>query len=120
MIDNLYELEGEKYALNQRLIIQQGLSQKQVDKIKELHKERLMTEKYMETLHNREEIRSWYKVWTQIQYDLQRHWGFPENADFHPSHRLSKCICAKMDNDERLGTPYRVITVGCPIHDVKK
>ena len=119
MIDPSYEFEGATYYLNDYLIEKQGLTEEEVDVIKGLHIERLMTEKYMETLFNREEIQSWYKVWVQIQYELQASWKFPKNADYHPSHRLSKCVCAKLDNDEKLGTPYRVLTKGCPIHDVR-
>lgn len=104
--------------LNERLIVQQGLSQDQVEAIKQLHVERMMVEDVMgEPSTTKEQLQTLFKTWTSLQFDLQEGWGFPQDANYHPSHWLPRCTCAKIDNNERLGTPYKVVTKGCPIHD---
>lgn len=103
--------------LNARLITQKALSKMQVQAIKELHKQRMIIEEQLEAAHRQEDINYIYSNWTNNQFALQRAWGFPENANFHPSHRLPHCDCPKLDGDDRIGTPYKVCTVGCPIHD---
>jgi hypothetical protein len=120
MIDNIVRNpKGEEVLrLNQRLITQQGLNQEQVNRIKELHLERISIENQLASAHRVEDIKAIFGYWQDCEYRLQDAWGFPRDANWHPSHRLSKCSCgATMDNDERLGTPYKVITRGCPIHD---
>jgi hypothetical protein len=120
MIDNIVRnAKGEEVLrLNQRLITQQGLDQEQVDKIKELHLERISIENQLASAHRVEDIKAIFGYWTQNQFALQRGWSFPEDANWHASHRLPHCSCtAKLDNDERLGVPYKIITPGCIIHD---
>lgn len=103
--------------LNARLITQKALSKIQVQAIKELHKQRMMLEEQLESVHREEDIRHLFLRWQTTQFSLQQAWGFPEDANFHPSHRLPHCDCPKLDGDDRIGTPYKVVTQGCPIHD---
>ena len=66
------------------------------------------------------------KRWTQLQFYLQRLWGFDEDPRYHKHQLLPKswhtpgCICPKMDNDDMY--PYDIggywITQGCPIHTI--
>ena len=52
-----------------------------------------------------------------FEYVLQRLWGFPMDSDYHRySYDLKGCTCPKMDNMERVGTPYRVHNGDCPFH----
>jgi len=52
-----------------------------------------------------------------IEFSLQKQWNFPQNENYHSYQmRLPGCTCAKMDNQERWGTPYQVITKTCPYH----
>jgi len=53
---------------------------------------------------------------TEIEYTLQRLWGFPENSDYHRFWNVPHCKCCSLDNEERLGTPYRIINKECPVH----
>jgi len=118
-IDNIIRnAKGEPILrLNQRLITQQGLTQEQVDKIKELHMERLSIEKQLEEAHRVEDIKAIFGYWTDCEYRLQDAWGFPRDANWHPSHHLPHCVCPKMDNDDAIGTGYFVRVQGCAIHD---
>jgi hypothetical protein len=103
--------------LNQRLIKKQGLSQEQVNKIKELHVERINIEDQLASAHRVEDIKAIFGYWQDCQYRLQDAWGFPRDANFHHSHRLPHCACPKLDNDERIGTGYFIRVQGCFIHD---
>lgn len=105
------------FRLNKHLVERQGLTEEDVEKIKSLHVERLSIEDQLASASRLEDIKTIYSWWVQNQRRLQAVWGFPVNDNFHPSHRLPHCICAKLDGDERLGTPYKVVTCGCPIHD---
>jgi len=116
-IDPYYELDGKRYSLNEYLIHEKCLTQKQVNKIKDLHIERLMTEATLNQQYDNASIRAWYNVWEQIQFELQDAWGFPRNAHWHPSHRLSLCSCPKIDNADMLGTPYSVRVNTCKLHN---
>lgn len=104
--------------LNGVLAERQKVTKAQLIKLKELHADRHLIEEQLKEASRVEDIQMLYREWQKIQYLLQDNWNFPRNPDWHPSHRLSKCSCgASMDNDERLGTPFRVVTKGCIIHD---
>jgi hypothetical protein len=61
------------------------------------------------------------EVITVSEYTLQRLWRFPENSDFHTWWlRLAKHRCPVMDNEERIGTPYKVIVCSCPYYGNNK
>ena len=52
-----------------------------------------------------------------IEFMLQKNWNFEEDEDTHSYQlKLPGCTCAKLDNQERWGTPYKVITISCPYH----
>ena len=104
--------------LNGTLAERQGITKEQLERLKESHVDRYLIEQQLEQASRVEDIQMLYQEWTRLSFLQQKLWGLPEDANFHPSHRLSKCSCgATMDNDERLGTPYRVVVSGCPIHD---
>lgn len=103
--------------LNHNLIVQKALSKMQVEAIKDLHLQRMMIEGQLADVHREEDIKHLFSQWMFNQFSLQRAWGFPEDANFHPSHHLPHCVCPELDNDDRLGSPYKVVTQGCPIHD---
>ena len=117
MVNPYYELEGKKYVLSISLIKKQGLTQKQVDKIKDLNIERLMTEAQLEKQYSADQIRAWYNVWEQIQFDLQKAWKFPKDSTYHPSHRLLLCSCPTSENDDRLGHPDKIYSPDCKLHN---
>lgn len=52
-----------------------------------------------------------------LEYTLQLLWGFPLDKSFHTYwFELRDCTCPKMDNRERFGKGYRIITDNCPYH----
>lgn len=61
-----------------------------------------------------------YQDWLSLQFKLQKLWNFPENANYFRDYDLPHCTCPKFDNDERLGTPYRIISSDCVYYHGKK
>jgi len=51
-----------------------------------------------------------------INTTLQKLWGFPADRNYHEWWLLKNCSCPCMDNRERLGTPFRIISVDCKWH----
>lgn len=103
--------------LNGVLAERQKVTKAQLIKLKELHADRHLIEEQLKEASRVEDIQMLYREWQKIQYLLQDNWNFPRNLDWHPSHQLPHCTCPSTDNDERLGTPFRVVTKGCIIHD---
>lgn len=112
----VYKNKEPVLRLNSRLIAQQGLTQAEVDHLKKLHLQRMEIEERLDAATDTKTIQEVFVEWTSNQFALQRGWGFPEDARYHPSHRLSKCSCPTADNDERIGTDYFITNEGCPIH----
>lgn len=103
--------------LNGSLAERQGVTLERLAKLKESHVDRYLTERQLEQASRVEDIQMLFQEWTRLNFLQQKLWGFPEDANFHPSHRLPHCTCPKMDGDERLGSKFAVRTSGCPIHD---
>jgi hypothetical protein len=53
---------------------------------------------------------------TEIEYTLQRLWGFPENSAYHKFWLLPHCKCPRMDNQDRYATGCSIIDTECPVH----
>ena len=53
---------------------------------------------------------------TELEFELQRLWGFSQDEEFHKYWlNIGSCSCPKMDNMDRLGYG-RIINLGCPVH----
>lgn len=53
---------------------------------------------------------------TELEFELQRLWGFPQDKEFHKYWlSVGHCECPPLDNLERLGHG-RIINLGCPVH----
>lgn len=52
-----------------------------------------------------------------IEYTMQGVWGFSRDRDFHTHWiDLKGCTCPKIDNRERMGSPYKITALDCPWH----
>ena len=53
---------------------------------------------------------------TELEFELQRLWGFPQDKEFHKYWlSVGHCECNTIDNLERLGYG-RISNLGCPVH----
>lgn len=102
--------------INPDLVKKQRVSKKGLETLKELHYKVQGILEAMESSDDPAELKRLSNEWTELQFSLQKTWGFPQNKDFHPWYTLPKCRCPKADNAERCGTPYGVYSGNCPIH----
>lgn len=104
--------------LNERLIIQQKLSEGEVEQILLLHEYRLTLCAKMEALpSDNPKIKAYAQELEQLEFLLQDAWKFPRNANFHRFWEMPHCTCPKMDNDDVYPSGYYVRNLSCPIHD---
>jgi hypothetical protein len=111
-----------KVLLNPRLIAQQKLTEQEVDRVEQLHEIREQLFDILENLDitsksDRRFLRASVDMLETIEYQMQAAWKFDLNRDMHSWwYRIPHCTCPKMDNDDNLGTPYRIRTLTCPAH----
>ncbi len=115
-MNNVTEYKGQKFSLNHRLIIQKELTYQEVDKIIELHKQRIDIEELMTASHDVGELGILNEQWLEVQYQLQEAWKFEFSPDMVRFWDNPRCTCPVSDNLEALGTPYHIFNQECPIH----
>lgn len=108
-----------KVILNQSLITKQGLTPEEVSKIEELHHVKWKLIQRMRRSKKPETLRRLAAETTTVEFELQKAWHFVQSVDWHRSYTLPHCSCPVADNDERLGTPYRIISEDCILHGEK-
>ena len=118
--------EDIKESLNPELIRKQGLDEKGIDKVADLHADLDDVFERMKALDPSNEtelieLRAYADLVEKIEFALQDAWGFPQNRDFHSWwFKVPHCRCPKMDNADWVGTDLRITTGSCPIHGGKK
>ena len=103
-------------TINSRLVANQGLSLDDVDRINNLHIVRNCYLTLMENVNDKEDLRYFTKIITQIDFKLQEIWKFKEDSSYHRFWELPKCDCPKMDNMDTYGTGHRYINPNCLLH----
>ncbi len=111
-----------KVVLNRNLLREKNIRPSQLEELKRLHRTAISIVTAMSSIkepnseRGRFHLHNFFTEWTAVQFDLQEAWGFDRNQDYHASYYLPHCICPKLDNEDRYGTPYRVVRPECPIH----
>lgn len=100
------------FTLNKALLDQQNCWGK-LELIKELHVTRLKIEQQMTEVVNPNLL---VESWVSNQFELQKAWGFSEDAKFHRFWDIPACQCPTMDNNDAYPTGYYVIAGDCPLH----
>ena len=102
--------------INQNLVNRQKVSAEDVKKIVKLQTIRKYFYDFIELSNDKEEIRRLDRIITQIEFQLQKLWGFPQNRNFHRWFDVPKCSCPKGDNADSLGSDFRIINPNCILH----
>jgi len=115
LMAKLYVKHG-KYScsINYHLLDRQKVWKK-LDTIKKLHIEKFKVFEKIEVAKEGE-MAGYVKDIENLEFKLQRAWGFPQDRNFHRWFEVPRCTCAKMDNQDRSGTEYRVYNLDCPVH----
>ena len=102
--------------INQNLVNRQKVSADDVQKIVKLQTIRKYFYDFIELSNDKEEIRRLDKIITQIEFKLQKLWGFPQDRNHHRWFDVPKCSCPKRDNADSLGSDLRTINSDCILH----
>jgi hypothetical protein len=113
------EFNGEVTYINHRLINSRNIDDATLELIKERHRERIDIFQRARKTQDKESLTFLAKAYERVEFQLQQLWGFDQNSNYHRWFELPGCTCPKVDNIDRLGTPYRVYSVDCPVHGGK-
>jgi len=112
--------DGRSIFLNRLLIRKQGCTIETVEKLKQVHYERLGVIFKMEETEDPVALKVLNRSITEIDFKLQELWGFPQDPNYHRWWEVPKCVCPKLDNTDSYGTNYRIIRGDCPVHSLNK
>ncbi len=102
--------------INASLVKKQHVTDDQLEIIKQLHVEKEHIFDHMRRTDNQRLLVLLSDIVTEIEFDLQRVWGFECNKNMHRFWNVPKCSCPKFDNEDRYGTPYTIVNLGCLVH----
>ena len=103
-------------CINAVLVAKQELTIKAIDTLKALHEKKDGVFAQMRESNDSAELHRLADEVRQIEFALQRAWGFKEDWTRHRWFEVPKCTCPKMDNEDAMCTPYRIHSVGCIVH----
>jgi len=116
----VYTFRGKEYRINPNLVRKSGVTDEGIENIISLHKARLEFCADLEKAgvpEAAEERARCVSVIRDIEFALQKEWGFGQDEDFHVYwNSLPGCKCPVMDNLDARGTKYRHINKNCPYH----
>lgn len=119
MNNNLEVIVGKRsVTLSKRLLDTQN-AWENLDAIKECHKHILTLYTVIDEQNDPEVLKEVDGQITDIEFQLQKLWGFPQDKNFHRFWLRPKCTCPKMDNDDAYPTGYYNISGDCPLHGGK-
>ena len=119
---SIIEYANEK-GLNGDLASRQGLTEKDVDDLFELHQDKssLLTAAAVLRPHVKSDLRllkRFVTIMETIEDGMQEAWKFEKDANYH-THWLSfpQCKCPKMDNKDAMYYGRgKIISSKCPLH----
>ena len=87
-----------------------------LDGIKDLHRTKLIIYQSIDNTDDKDELRSFSKQLTAIEFKLQELWGFPQDIKFHKFWDTPKCRCPRIDNEDSYPFGYYGVSGDCPLH----
>lgn len=95
-----------------------------LEKIKEMHKVKLkifwlMESSQVETNEDISFLCRCDRLLTEAEFLLQNLWGFSSDACYHKFWERPKCVCPKMDNEDRYPSRNYIISEDCILHSGK-
>lgn len=107
---------GEPFAMMNKTLLDKQNAWGNLEAIKHCHWLKYLIFHIMAKTRDAAELYSLGLDITEIEYELQRLWGFELDANYHRSWEYPKCECPKVDNQDNY--PHRkIISSGCPVHN---
>lgn len=113
------EIKYKKYytRLNPNLIIEKNPD---IIKLKALYIDLFKTFEMLENEDSPLIIHKWNLNIENIEFKMQKEWGFKEDKNMHTYwFKNGICTCPKLDNQDNLGTEYRIYSGDCKMHGDK-
>jgi len=114
--DTIVQYKDTAYRINSRMARDRGLTRVEVIAIRDFHVQKLEIFEQMKKEKDPTSLKQYAKLIEHIEYEIQELWKFPKDRSWHEWYAVPKCMCPKMDNRERRGTNYQIISSECPIH----
>lgn len=111
----VFSKEGSYIVVNERLLTKQN-AWHNLEKIKNVHKTKFNIFSAIRETTDPAHLRSYAQDLTLCEFELQRLWGFPEDANWHRFWETPKCMCPKMDNRMNYPEGPYIRNMGCPLH----
>lgn len=114
-----YSEDGEQVILNGWLLHQHNISSENKMLLGKSHCLLKKVKGLMETLDpskDQEYLRRLWALGDGIEYYQQGLWGFPLDPNYHFFWRFPHCSCPRLDNEDRWGTGYHVVSTDCILH----
>ena len=103
--------------LNPRLILKQGIGEKEVRTLRRLHLKRIKMFEEMKKLKSKKSLLPYVEKLEKLEFAMQKAWGFTQDVKFHSWwNRAPHCTCPRIDNDDMFGTGLRIISSDCILH----
>lgn len=112
---NSVVLNGTAVVLNQDLLEKQGVDLEGAAEILGLHARKLALYAAMKEAEDFS-LSAYGRELRSVEYALQRAWGFPQSEKYHRFWEAPRCICPKMDNEDRYPSGSYVVMTTCPVH----
>ncbi len=115
----IVQYKGEDIAvINSSLIKKNKISDTALEAIKAFH---ILKEAHLEELKNgaatgKVRLRKIASNITNIEFSLQKLWGFEPDKNYHRFWKLPQCTCPTMDNEDAYPTGYYVVNQNCILH----
>jgi hypothetical protein len=106
--------------LNHHLAEKQNVTDEQLEALKLSHQLRwILFEAAKKVLDEPLKLKMLANIFDALETEQQKLWNFEPNPNHHYFFSFPGCKCPVMDNQDRLGTPHKIINQNCPIHGDK-
>lgn len=102
------------FSLNSQLIEQQKINDEELNKIKELHIQRLKIEDAFSL--GQLSADDYIEAWEMNQFYLQSAWKFPLNKNFHMFWTMKECSCGSHQNTRNYPNGPYIYSPTCEVH----
>lgn len=108
-----FTIDGVKYMLNPKKLLEQKIDLETYKKIVKYHRKKRKV--YAKIEHEDCNLKPYAVKIRNIEFELQKLWGYSRDAKMHRFWETPKCECPKMDN--RDAYPHlQFINEKCPLH----
>lgn len=112
---DIYYNKVYQYSINRNMLENQG-KVNELEEIKALHLKKLSYVERLEASDDADVLKFYANEITDVEYALQKAWGFQINVNYHRFWILPKCKCPTMDNEDRYPHGHYLVSSVCALH----